>query len=112
MTRPVSCGGMEVTDSMWEAAGEAFYEKLPKDCGMSDEKYELVKSLLSNWDEMTPGDRREQSGGNHIFWAKKYEVIDDRLCYKPTSDDALDIKKVACVETIFEDIRSVHTASA
>ena len=69
---------MEVTDSMWEAAGEKFYEKLPKDCGMSDEKYELVKSLLSNWDEMTPGDRREQSGGNHIFWAKyyflKYEI--------------------------------------
>ena len=108
----VSSGGMEVTEAMWEAAGEKFYEKLPVDCGLSDEKYSTIKSLLVNWDDLSPADRRDRSGGNHIFWSKKYQVVEDRLCYKVATDDALDIKQVSCVETIFEDIKSVHTTSA
>ena len=99
---------MEVTEAMWEAAGEKFYEKLPIDCGLSDEKYSTIKSLLVNWDDLSPADRRDRSGGNHIFWSKKYQVVEDRLCYKVATDDALDIKQVSCVETILEDIKSVH----
>ena len=69
---------------MWEAAGEKFYKELPKDCGLPDEKYNKIKFLLEKWDELTASDRREMSGGNHIFWAKHYRVVGDRLCYKDT----------------------------
>ena len=78
---------MEVSDAMWEAAGEMFYKELPKDCGLPDEKYDKIKYVLENWDELTASDRCEMSGGNHIFWAKHYRVVGDRICYKATVDD-------------------------
>ena len=40
--RAVSSRRMEVSDAMWEAAGEMFYKELPKDCGLPDEKYDHI----------------------------------------------------------------------
>lgn len=114
----VSPRRMEVSDAMWEAAGEKFYRELPVDCGMADEKYSLIKNVLQTWDDLTAGDRREQSGGNHIFWQKRYRVVNDRLCYNVPDlaetggeEDALEVKQVSCCEVMFDDIKSVHTAS-
>ena len=111
---------MEVDEAMWEAAGEKFYEQLPKDCGLSDEKYDKIKDLLENWEHYSAGQRREISGGNHVFWSKKYRVVGDRLCYKQGVDggdeggveDALGIQQVSYCEQMFDDIMTVHTASA
>ena len=105
---------MEVDEAMWEAAGEKFYEQLPKDCGLSDEKYDKIKDLLENWDQYSAGQRREMSGGNHVFWSKKYRVVGDRLCYKQGVDggdeggveDALGIQQVSYCEQMFDDIIS------
>ena len=106
---------------MWKSAREKFYASIPKECGMSDEKHELIKKLLEKWDDKSAAERREMSGGNHIFWRDKYRVIDGRLCYAAgdaagdaagEDEDALNIKQVSCVSTMYDDIKSVHVASA
>ena len=32
--------------------------------------------LLSTWEELTPAERRIKSGGNHVYWHKKYVVTE------------------------------------
>ena len=102
---------------MWRSAREKFYASIPKECGLPDEKHELIKKLLETWDDKSAAERREMSGGNHIFWRDKYRVIDGHLCYAAgdaagEDEDALNIKQVSCVSTMYDDIKSVHVASA
>ena len=42
---------------MWRSAREKFY----KECGLSDEKHELIKKLLEKWDDKSVPERREMS---------------------------------------------------
>ena len=114
----VSVRQMEISEAQWEMAGELFESKLNKDCGMTEEKYELVTELLSNWDEMSVAERRERSGGNHVYWRKKYQVVGGMLCYVSTDDasqaeaeDVLSVKQVSHQGSMFDDIKMIHCAS-
>ena len=115
---------MEVSDEMWENSRREFLANLPKDCGLADDKHGLIKKVLEDWDEKSAAERRAMAGGNHVYWHKKYCVIDDRLCYAVEAaageDDAEDglirvdtdnIKQVSCVSSMFDDIKTVHVAS-
>ena len=86
-----------------------------KECGIPDEKYGIIKTVLEKWDEKSASERREMLGGNHIFWHNKYRVVDGCLCYAAGEDedaDALNIKQVSRFSTMYDDIKSVHVASA
>ena len=41
---------MRLDDEMWKAAREKFYGRVNKDCGLADDKYEVIKNLMTNWD--------------------------------------------------------------
>ena len=71
---------MEVSEAQWDSAREIFYGKLGQDCGMAVEKYQRIKDLLCNWDTLSVPVRRERSGGNHVYWKKKYQVVGEQLC--------------------------------
>ena len=66
-----------ITDAQWAAAKEAFYEMLEEKGvgkGMPLERYELILSILKQWDVHTPAERREMST-NAYFWYSKYKFV-------------------------------------
>ena len=113
----VSVRQMEVSEAQWDSAREIFYGKLGQDCGMAVEKYQRIKDLLCNWDTLSVPVRRERSGGNHVYWKKKYQVVGEQLCFTiPEGDEAsegdvLSIKQVSHQESMFDDIKMIHCAS-
>ena len=113
----VSVRQMEVSEAQWDSAREIFYGKLGQDCGMAVEKHQTIKQLLSNWDTLSVPDRRERSGGNHVYWKKKNQVVGEQLCFTiPEGDEAsegdvLSIKQVSHQESMFDDIKMIHCAS-
>ena len=53
---------------------ETFNAKLAPNEGGDVETYEKILGLMKNWDTYTSAERREKSGGNHIFWKSKYSA--------------------------------------
>jgi hypothetical protein len=110
---------MEVTDEMWDAALENFYNKLPDTVGLSAEKRDTIRDLLLNWDKDSAMERKVKSNGNHIYWHSKYMVAiageeDPRLCYKledTGEDDLTKLQFVSSREEFFQHIKAVHIAS-
>ena len=123
-------------EAQWAACEEAFIDALPDKEGMPVERYERIKDVLARWDDLSPAERRELSGGNQAYWYKKYsymatedgegevlilpgEVVDvdgddDDEEGAPASKPS---KRAAqlCVLShqgrFFEDIKAVHLAS-
>jgi len=88
---------MRLDDEMWKAAREKFYGRVNKDCGLADDKYEVIKNLMTNWDTLSAAERREVSGGNQSYWRNKYQMVGDKLCYKAGEEGAADALSVAQV---------------
>ena len=110
---------MEVSDAQWEEARRLFSESLPESAGMSVDKRNDILHLLDSWDDLSPGERREQSCGNHMYWVNKYMVFGNSateqavLCYKETGvTDITQVKHVVAREELFDSILKVHTSSA
>ena len=66
--------GATIEDEQWEAARTAFMAGITETEGITEEKYSRLVSLLQQWDDLTPGQRREQAGGNQKLWYDKYTV--------------------------------------
>ena len=109
-----------VTDVQWDAARIAFKEGLQDTWGLQKEKYNQILNLLSDWDSLDPKERRELSGGNHVFWNKKYVVKEvngvKEIYVKPTEGDgAVEVtkaKRLSHRERMFDDIKQIHIESA
>ena len=66
----------ESMDAQWVACEEAFINAQPAKEGMTTERYEQIKDVLARWDDLTPAERRELSGGNQAHWYKKYSYLE------------------------------------
>ena len=114
-------GGGEITDKQWETARETFNEKLGENEGGDVETYEKILGLMKNWESYTPAERREKSGGNHIFWHSKYSASEfdgkwELLKLTPIGDTAdgqqqLAYRRCSNVKRMFDDIKEVHIES-
>ena len=62
-------------EAQWAACEEAFIDTLPDKEGMPVERYERIKDVLARWDDLSPAERRELSGGNQAYWYKKYSYM-------------------------------------
>ena len=59
-----------ITDAQWAAAKQAFYERFEQSQlgrGMPLERYEFIVSILKQWDDLNPAQRREMST-NAYYW--------------------------------------------
>ena len=99
-----------VSDEQWAEAKRLFDAEVAKMnvSTLTKAKYDGILDLLLEWDSLTPLERRERSGGNNIYWSKKYVVApgtddeDGRLLLRDGN------KIVVHQEMLFQAIKDVH----
>ncbi|KAL1524561.1 hypothetical protein AB1Y20_019451 [Prymnesium parvum] len=65
-----------ISSGQWAEAKKAFDEHYTHSHGMTEVKYHTIVQLLEKWEQLTPVERREVSGGNHVYWRNKYLVTE------------------------------------
>lgn len=101
-----------ITAEQWEEAKRTFEESLPEENGMTVEKYNSIVHLLESWDQLTIAERREQSGGNHIYWKNKYKVTEAQGVKDLLILEADGSTKICSHRgRMFDDIKAVHIES-
>ena len=65
-----------ITEAQWAEAKRTFEKNLSEHHGMAQDKYDNIVELLEKWEELTAQQRREMSGGNYVYWQKRYMVTE------------------------------------
>ena len=105
---------VRVTDAQWDAMKAKFEEQMAsgvQGAAMPDETYELIVSVIENWDEMTGTERCEMTANAH-FWRKKYSGMRAEEGADRGLVDAATTKRVVGQSQLFEAIKEVHIHSA
>ena len=100
-------------EQQWAEARRLFEQQLSeRNCGtLTKAKFDRIISLLTSWDTFTPAQRRDMSGGNHMYWNAKYAVAPGT-----TAEDTQLIlrdgnKRVVHQDDLFDAIKDVHVQS-
>ncbi|KAL1529671.1 hypothetical protein AB1Y20_000612 [Prymnesium parvum] len=101
-----------ISSGQWAEAKKAFDEHYTHSHGMTEVKYHTIVQLLEKWEQLTPVERREVSGGNHVYWRNKYLVteaqgVKDLL----VREDDGSQKICSHRGRMFDDIKAIHIAS-
>ena len=106
--------GTFVSDEQWTEARRLFDEQVSArddSTTLTKARYHTIMDLLKSWDDLTPTERKELSGGNHMYWRAKYAVapgMTDDDCHLIYRDGN---KRVVHKDNLFDAIKEVPVQS-